>query len=108
MKTLLVLLLLSALAGCHSGYRSYTQADDSKAYIQLNGDYLGAVLIIDDNSPVKLDDGSITTFELDDEEVVKFEVSTGSHQIKIMRNDIVLVNRRIYISAGNTFEVVVK
>ncbi|GAA0859723.1 hypothetical protein [Aliiglaciecola litoralis] len=108
MKFLSLLLLVFMTVGCQSNYQTVTQADDSIAYVQLSGNFWGTELIIDDNAPIVITEGKLETFKLDGKEVIKFELGTGSHRIKVLRAGKLVVDRKIYVSDGNTFEVVVK
>jgi len=95
------------LAGC--GTSSFTSVNqiENRAYLQLEGNFLGTELIIDDKAPIAITKESVKSFEYDGREVVRFPLTTGSHKIKVMRQNTALVNRTIYVSNSNTFEVIV-
>jgi hypothetical protein len=108
MKILSILFFVLIATGCQTNYQTVTQADDSIAYVQLAGDFWGTELILDENPPIQVSPEKFDSFKLDGKEVIKFELSTGSHRVKILRAGKVLVDRKIYVSDGNTFEVIVK
>lgn len=104
MKNILSIAFAFMLSACSAGFSTSTQVDD-KAYLQLAGDFSDAVLIINDQQPVRLDSNQVSTFKLNGETVAKFDLPTGSHTVEVQRNNATVVKRKIYVSNGNTFEV---
>lgn len=98
--------LMLFVVGCGSSYKATTQVAEG-AFIQFSGNYWGTTVSIDNQSPVLISKDTIESFEIDDKEVVRFPIDTGSHFVKVSRNGTVIVNRKIYVSNSNVFEVVV-
>lgn len=95
------------LLACTSSYESVTQVDDSKAFVLLTGNFKDTSLYINENDSIDLS-ADIKTFEIDGIEVAKFEVPSGTNNIKLYRNGNLVLNRKIYVTSGNSFEVNVK
>jgi len=102
MKYLVTALFALLLSACSSQFQTVTQVDDV-AHLQLSGDFSGATLTINEQAPINLD--SAETFTFKNEKVAKFQLATGSHNVKVERGGKLLVNRKIYVSNGNTFEL---
>jgi hypothetical protein len=94
------------IIGCSSHFESTNQVNDS-AFLQLEGNFLNTQLTLDNGTPIVLTKISIETFTLNGKEVTRFPISTGKHTITVSRSGTVIVNRVIYVSNSNTFEVVV-
>ena len=94
------------LFGCSSSFSTVNQVNDS-AFIQLQGSFIGTSMVIDENNPVELREDNTKTFSLDGIKVARFPISTGKHTIRILRAGNIIVNRTIFVSNSNTFEVVV-
>lgn len=103
-KTMLVGLVLT-LAACTSGYESTTQQADEGAFIRLSGNFMGTELVINEQPPIQIREGSTRTFRLDNERVVVFELMPGPQRIRITRNGELLVNRELYVGRGNTIAI---
>ena len=102
-KQLLAIIVALILAACTSV--QYNTQESDEAYLQLQGNYMGTVLSID-GQQITIDD-SIETFELNGEQVAKFPISLGKHQVKVSRANQVLYLRQIFVSNGQTVEVAV-
>ena len=92
--------------GCSTNYSTTNQVDDL-AYIQLQGNFLDTSLVIDDGAPILINEDTTETFTLEGKVVAKYPISTGKHTVKITRAGQVVVNRVIFVSNSNTFEVTV-
>lgn len=106
LKFIFAFFISISIAGCSTHFESTNQVNDS-AFLQLEGDFLNTQLIIDDATPIDLTEGAIKTFSLNGKEVARFPIATGKHTLQIIRSGTLVVNRVIYISNSNTFEVVV-
>ena len=106
MKKFITLALALLVSACSSHYQSVTAVDDI-AYLQLNGNFIGAQLVLDNAPAISLAKKNIKTFTIDSKLTAKFPVTKGTHQLKIMRQGTVIVQRKFYISAGQSFEVMV-
>lgn len=104
LKGIFFVLFSFLMLGCTSSYESVTQIDDTKAFILLTGNFENASLQINTNSPITLAD-SIETFMLDGKKVAKFEVTAGTNTVKVFKNGALVVNRKLYVTNGNSFEV---
>lgn len=105
-KQLIAICVAITLMGCSTHFESVNQVNDS-AFLQLEGQFLPTQLIIDNNPAIDLTEENVETFLLNGKTVARFPISIGKHTIKILRNNKVVVNRNIYLSNDNTFEVVV-
>jgi len=106
LKIIAALFLSVFMAGCSTHFETTNQVNDS-AFLQLEGNFLDTQLTLDGGTPITLNADSIETFSLRGKKVTRFPVSTGKHTIKVTRSGTVVVNRVIYVSNSNTFEVVV-
>lgn len=102
-KTWLSALLLLCLVGC--GTFQQSKQAESGAYLLLRGNSYQKLLQIDEQSPVII--GKETHgFVLDGERVTKIAVPPGKHRITISDpSGKVNVDRTIFISEGNVFEI---
>lgn len=103
---LFTIILLVALAGCSSSYQSTVQVDEQAA-VMLSGNFWNTQLTLDNDSPISLDQEQYDSFELNDKEVIKFNLQPGTRKIKITRGGNTIVLRKVYVSNGNTIEVIV-
>ena len=103
-KYFLSAFLMLFIVGCGSSYKASTQVAQG-AFIQFSGNFWGTTVSLDNQSPVLISKDSIEAFEIDNQEVVRFPIETGTHSVKISRDGTVIVNRKIYVSNSNVFEV---
>jgi len=103
MKNLLFIILTLVLISSCSTYRQSVQVDD-KAYLLLIGEPDGNIITIDNGKKINLSEETVS-FDLNGKIATKIQISTGSHTLKIMKKGILKVNRKFYVSAGNSFEV---
>jgi hypothetical protein len=103
MKKLMISVLWVALAGC--GTFQQTKQSESGSFLLLRGDSYHKILQIDEQSPIVI--GKETHgFVLDGERVTKIAVTPGKHRVTISTTDGKIgVDRSIYVSEGNTFEI---
>lgn len=103
MQKLILTTVLLALTGC--GTFQQTTQTETGAYLLLRGDSYNKVLQIDNQSPIVI--GKEThAFVLNGERVTKIAVTPGKHRITLSdTSGQVTVDRAVYISEGNTFEV---
>jgi hypothetical protein len=102
MKTFfLCLFMLMTLGGCSTNFSETKQVNDT-AYIQLMGSTSNLSLILDGQS---VNVRQMESFWLDGKRATKFQTTVGTHQIKIFRRNNLIINRQIFVSSGNTFEV---
>jgi len=101
-KALLIIVGLLMITGCGKYSQTVQVSDD--AYLLLMGDTTGYVLVIDNDSPVDLENDT-TSFDLNGKTATKIKIVTGAHTIKITKNGNVTINRKFYVSTGNSFEV---
>lgn len=106
MKLFTALIFSLFLAGCSTSYTSTTQLEES-AYIQLSGDFWGTKLTIDNELSTQITKDSTTAFTLNGVEVVKFPIDSGTHRVTISRVDQPLIDRKIYVSDNNIFEIAI-
>lgn len=101
----LIMCLALVLSACGSNYRSVTQQADDGAYIRLSGNFIGTELVINEQPPISIREGSTRTFRLDNERVALFEVTPGPQRVLITRDGSTLINRELYIGRGNTIAI---
>ena len=106
-KGIMFVLFSFLMLGCSSSYETVAQVDDTKAFILLTGNFDNASLQINTNTPIILS-SDIQTYQLDGKKVAKFEVTSGTNVVKITKDGNLVVNRKIYVSNGNSIEVNVK
>lgn len=92
------------LSGCTSNYSSVTQVEDS-GFILLKGNFNNSTLYVDDIEIAI--DSTVTQYMLNEQMVSKFPISVGVHSIKVIRDDITLVRKKILLSNGQTVEILV-
>lgn len=103
MKNLLFILgIMLALTACGS-YQQTVQVDD-KAYLLIIGEPGGNIVTIDNGKALELEKDT-ASFDLNGVTATKIEVSIGTHTVKITKNGELKVNRKFYVSTGNSFEV---
>ncbi len=91
------------LTACHSV--SYVHQEQNAAFIQFSGNYY--------NTQVELAeltfniDKDTPSFELNNQQVVKFQVPTGKHQLLVSRDGKAVIRRAIFLSHGQTLEVTI-
>lgn len=103
MKKLFVLFgFVLTLAACGS-FEQTVQVQD-KAYLLIIGDPSDSVVTIDNGKPLVLEKDT-TSFDLNGQIATKIEISIGTHTVKITKNGDLKVNRKFYVSNGNSFEV---
>lgn len=105
MKKIFLLLSVSLFLGSCGGKNFTVTQVENHAYLLIKGDSKNEQLIIDSNAPLvlgvdtkeyKLDDGANAS---------KLQIEEGTHTIKIIRAGNVIIQRKIYVTPGNTFEV---
>lgn len=101
-KLLLIIVALLMVTSCGT-YRQATQVDD-KAYLLLIGDPDGNIVTIDNGKPIDLVEET-TSFDLNGKTATKIQVTIGTHTIVVTKKGILTVNRKIFVSSGQSFEV---
>lgn len=104
LKGIIFVVFSLLMLGCTSSYESVTQVDDSKAFILLTGNFANASLEINKSAAITLGD-NIDTFTLDGKTVAKFEVASGTNELKLYKGGVLVLYRKIYVTNGNSFEV---
>lgn len=103
-KKVLMLFILATLSAC--GGKNFTVNQvESHAYLLIKGESKKEQVFIDSSSPLIL---GIDTkeYELDDGvKASKIQISEGTHNLKIIRNNKVIIQRNFYVTPGNSFEV---
>lgn len=103
MIRILIVCVALTLSACSTHYSETRQVDD-QGFLQLSGEFIGKTLYID-GIAVPLDKAK--TFSIDGAKVAKFAIDPGTHIIEVHDNGDVKVKRKIYITNGNVFEVIV-
>ncbi len=104
-KIILAAIFIITLNGCGS-YSSVNQTDDG-TYLLLIGEPQSGLLTIDGGEPLAL--GSDTkSFNLNGQTVTKIAIRPGTHNILLQSNGQTTINRKFFVSEGNSFEVKLK
>lgn len=101
-KLLFSLGIMLVLTACGS-YQQTVQVDD-KAYLLIIGEASGNVVTIDNGKPLELERDT-SSFDLNGVTATKIEVSIGTHTVKIIKDGELKVNRKFFVTTGNSFEV---
>ena len=101
-KLLFIFGVMLALSACGT-YQQTVQVDD-KAYLLIIGEANGNVVTIDNGKPLELEKDT-ASFDLNGVTTTKIEIAIGTHTVKIIKNGELKVNRKFYVSTGNSFEV---
>ena len=101
-KLILLFAMVLVLAAC-GAYQQTVQVSD-KAYLLIIGDPDGGVVTIDDGKALAMEKDTVS-FDLNGQTATKIEITIGSHTVKITKNGELIVNRKFYVSNGNSFEV---
>lgn len=101
LKALALVCMTIALTACGS-FKTVTQTEET-TYLQLVGDPRNAVLTL--NEATQVDLSAMESFDLNGKQVTKIAIPAGQHRISISRNGTLLVDRKIYVSEGNAFEI---
>jgi hypothetical protein len=100
MKNILLTCIALLLAACGS-FKTVTQTEEG-TFLQLVGNTENAVLKLDDTT---LDLDTTSSFDLNGRQVTKIAIPAGQHRVTITRGGSLLVDRRIFVSEGNAFEI---
>lgn len=100
---LLIILALTLLpAACSTHYSSTTQVSDV-AYLVLKGNFTGTRLQLN-NTTIAVN-SAVETYQQGSDLLAKFEIPTGTHQIKIFKGEQVLISRSIVVTNGQSTEI---
>lgn len=102
MKLFSLLLAAGMLTACGT-FQTTVQSEEG-TYLQIVGAPDNAVLTVDGGQSVRLDK-DMRSFRLNGREITKITITPGTHRITISRNQNTIVDRQIFISAGNAAEV---
>ena len=101
MKNVLIGIFVMWLAACQSS--TYITQSAENSYIQFTGGYLQTVVQVGDLT------FNITpqteSFDLNGQQVVKFEIPKGKHQLVVSKGNQVVVKKYIFVTEGQTVEV---
>lgn len=101
-QALLIIVGLLMITGCGKYSQTVQVSDD--AYLLLIGDTTGYVVVIDNDSPIDLENDT-TSFGLNGKTATKIKILTGTHTLKVTKNGNVTINRKFFVSTGTSFEV---
>lgn len=100
MKKIIVASIALFIAACGS-FKSVTQTEEG-TYLQIIGSPYDAVLSLDGSS---MDLEGAKSFNLNGKRATKFAIAPGQHRVTIARDGALLVDRQIFVSEGNVFEI---
>ena len=102
LKIIFVALFITLITGCGS-YHSVNQATED-SYLLLVGKTSAETLRINNSAPLTL--GMDTkSFNQNGKTVTKITLAPGTHTIIIERDGKTVIQRKIFVSEGNAFEV---
>ncbi len=101
--SLALLAVLSLTVAC-GGYHAVTQAEEG-TYLQLVGSTDAVMMSLDQQAATPLD--KMTAFNLNGKRVTKIVIAPGQHRVTLTRGGMTLVDRQIYVSEGNAFEIII-
>lgn len=104
MKNFLIIIPLLILCSC--GGKNYTKTQvENFSYLLIKGDSANEQVFIDNSTPIVLGDDT-EEYELDEGvNASKIQIKDGTHEIKIVRDGKVIIQRKFYVTPGDTFEV---
>jgi len=103
MNKLYIVLLSILLASCGS-YQTTTQSDEI-AYLQFIGDPQLETLTIDGKLSGTLG-SDLESFDLNGNTATRIQILPGKHEFTLSKSGEVIMHRKIYVSGGNVFEVI--
>lgn len=94
------LFVFSAILLFSCGYQTGVIQKAERGYIQFSGNWEwdDVVVKIDDREPFKLKPSDANTL---------FEIAPGKHFVKVSRNDVIVVDRVVFLESQATFEVII-
>lgn len=103
MKKIILITFMLTIAACTSV--QYTNQPVDQAYVQFEGNLIGATVIL--GRTITNINAKTKTFELNGKTVAKFPIALGSHELKVLRNGKLVINKNIFVSQGQTVDVVI-
>lgn len=103
-KRLFMVCGLLLLAACTTHYASTTEVDD-QAFLRLTGNFEQALMQVDSQPVIALDSQDVSRYDDHGEQIIKFEIPVGKHEVKVTRNGQLVVHRVMFVTNGNSFEV---
>ncbi|MBU2883885.1 hypothetical protein KO525_05075 [Psychrosphaera sp. B3R10] len=103
MKKLILVTFMFIISACTSV--QYTNQPVDQAYVQLEGNFIGATIIL--GQTITNIDAKTKTFELNGKTVAKFPIAIGSHELKVLRNGKLVINKNIFVTQGQTVDVII-
>jgi hypothetical protein len=94
MKLFVAAFFLSIILSACGGYNTGTLQKSEKGFIKFSGNTLGMT--------ISLDEGERFT---KDEKIDLIEIKPGKHNVKVYRNESLMVNRIIIVESQNTVEI---
>ncbi len=101
LKNILLLCAAFLLAACGS-FKTVSQTEET-TYLQLLGNKEDVVLVLDQTTTVDLN--TLQSFDLNGKEATRITVPAGQHRVTLTRKGALLVDRNIYVSEGNAFDI---
>ena len=103
-KKIIIIFLATFMFACSSNYHTKNQVANG-AYLQLEGDFIHSVMIIDEQKVVLAD---VKTFTENGKRVARFPISEGNHKISIMKDNIVIIKQAFFTANDETFRILVR
>ena len=103
MKSLFLFLSILLVSGCNS--LTYTQQIEDSSYIQFQGNYNNAVINLGEQEFVI--DETVTSYDLNGTQVVKFEAPKGKSLLIVSKNNSTVIKKYVFLNEGQTLEVTI-
>ena len=101
MKAVVVAGLVALVAACGS-FKTTVQSEEG-TFLQLVGNPQDVVLVLDQSTTMDLNQAK--SFDLDGRNITKIVIPPGQHRVTLTRGGNLLVDRKIFVSEGNAFEI---
>ena len=102
-KALMIATLVALLAAC--GTYQTTEQSSPGTYLQLVGKPDNVILTVDQKTTTDLNNAK--SYDQNGKLITKFAVLPGVHRVTLTRNGKLLVDRKIFVSEGDAFEILI-
>src|ERR1035437_4491164 len=94
MKVIVVVIFLSLLASYCGGYKSEVNQNSEKGFLKFKSSVPAFSFVIDERVQMN-----------NDPKIDQYEIKPGKHNVKVYRDDKLIVNRIIFVDNQTTFEI---
>ena len=104
-KIIILLFILLSVTSC--GLREGVVQKAEKSYIQFTGNWENAIIQIDNLEPFVLESTYDSHSEQNKKPPLIYQLSPGKHNLKVTRDDKLLINRVLFLDSQSKMEVIV-